>query len=105
MSDQKDRFGEKLRDREKAEEDRYFAKEDKKKLERLKENEAQPPVLGLCPKCGTRLEERDHLGVTVDVCSGCSGVWLDKGELEAIEQRDDEHWPSTWFRSILGEKS
>ena len=24
------------------------------------------------------------------------------GELQQIEERDEEHWPSTWFRSVLG---
>ena len=36
-----------------------------------------------------------------DACAGCGGIWLERGELERIEQRDDERWPTTWFRSIL----
>ena len=104
MNDQKDRLGDKLRKREKAEEDRYFAEQDKEKLARIQDEKAASPVLGLCPKCGTALAEQDHLGVMVDVCGGCGGLWLDKGELEAVEKRDDEGWPSTWFRSILSGK-
>ena len=41
-----------------------------------------------CPKCGCELEERDHNGVKIDQCSECSGMWLDKGELELIEEID-----------------
>ncbi|MBM2828235.1 MAG: hypothetical protein HW408_767 [Actinobacteria bacterium] len=37
-----------------------------------------------CPKCGMELIEIDYRGVQVDKCSGCEGVWLDAGELEAV---------------------
>jgi len=102
MSDQKDRFGDKLREREQAEEDRYFARKDREKLEKLRHEQVPAPVLGLCPKCGVNLVARDHLGVTIDECNDCGGIWLDKGELETIESRNEEGWPTTWFRSILG---
>jgi hypothetical protein len=36
-----------------------------------------------CPKCGMELIEIDYRGIKVDKCSGCQGVWLDAGELEA----------------------
>ena len=105
MSDQKDRFGDKLREREQAEEDRYFARQDREKLERLREQQEPAATLGLCPKCGVTLVAKDQLGVTIDQCENCGGLWLDKGELEAIEARKDEGWPTTWFRSILGNRS
>lgn len=41
-----------------------------------------------CPKCGTEMETREYARcsqVVIDVCPGCHGVWLDKGELEALE--------------------
>lgn len=37
-----------------------------------------------CPRCGMVLVERTRVGVTVDVCGRCRGVWLDRGELEKI---------------------
>jgi len=37
-----------------------------------------------CPRCGTVLVERTRVGVAVDVCDRCRGVWLDRGELEKI---------------------
>ena len=37
-----------------------------------------------CPKCGLELIEIDYQGVKVDKCSGCSGIWLDEGELAAV---------------------
>jgi Zn-finger nucleic acid-binding protein len=37
-----------------------------------------------CPRCDGLLDERERQGVTVDVCPGCRGVWLDRGELEKM---------------------
>jgi Zn-finger nucleic acid-binding protein len=38
----------------------------------------------MCPKCGSQLKESGHFGVKADVCGSCSGLFLDKGELEHI---------------------
>ncbi len=41
-----------------------------------------------CPKCHLTMERREHGGasqVLIDVCTQCRGVWLDKGELQALE--------------------
>lgn len=41
-----------------------------------------------CPRCeGEVLEERVRDGVTVDICHGCRGIWLDRGELERLLAR------------------
>ncbi len=37
-----------------------------------------------CPKCGMNLITIDYKGIAIDRCSGCDGIWLDAGELEAI---------------------
>ena len=37
-----------------------------------------------CPKCGMELIEIDYKAIKVDKCSGCEGIWLDAGELEAV---------------------
>lgn len=38
-----------------------------------------------CPRCQTaELDERERNGLTIDVCTGCRGVWLDRGELEKL---------------------
>lgn len=40
-----------------------------------------------CPRCGSApLPVIEALGVKVDVCSGCSGVGLDAGELQQLHQ-------------------
>ena len=37
-----------------------------------------------CPKCGDKMEEVELLGIMVDRCMACSGVYFDKGELELL---------------------
>lgn len=41
-----------------------------------------------CPRCDRRMEKREHgfcSQIIVDVCPSCRGVWLDRGELAALE--------------------
>ena len=40
-----------------------------------------------CPADGDQLGEGRIGGVTVDFCLKCNGLWLDKGELEALRKR------------------
>lgn len=37
-----------------------------------------------CPVCDETLREILKQGVSVDICPGCKGVWLDRGELEKL---------------------
>ena len=41
-----------------------------------------------CPKCGGDLVEIDYRDLKIDKCTGCEGVWLDPGELEAVAKAD-----------------
>ncbi len=41
-----------------------------------------------CPACGVTMEKQEHgfnKWVVIDFCPGCRGIWLDEGELEALE--------------------
>lgn len=100
--DEKDRLGGKLREREKAEEDRYFAERDKELLEKMKQQQAEAQeakeALMRCPKCGTKLSTVEHHEVTVEECPSCQGMWLDRGELEILAQRENEGWLSRLVR-------
>ena len=101
MATNKDRMGDKLKDREKAEEDRYFAEQDREKLEALKKDEQAVGATGLCPKCGVALDEIERNTVKVDICKSCGGVWLDKGELEELAKRESEGALTKWIRGVL----
>lgn len=104
INDEKDRFGDKLKEAERAREDLFFAKRDQELLAKMKAAQGQgedvlPEALGRCPRCGTGLHHRELKGVTLDECSKCGGVWLDKGELEAIAKNENEGWIARWLRT------
>ncbi len=42
----------------------------------------------ICPKCNTMLQMSDKHGVEIDYCPSCRGIWLDRGELEKIMERE-----------------
>jgi Zn-finger nucleic acid-binding protein len=37
-----------------------------------------------CPKCQAAMRSYERSGVTVDQCSECRGIFLDRGELEKL---------------------
>ena len=89
-------------------EDEYFVKMDAELLkaqrakldaDRLKQERAIH--LMKCPKCGADLAERDMHGIKIDQCTECSGVWLDKGELEML-LHSEESGISRVVRDLLG---
>ena len=102
---ERDRFGDKLQDKRKVEEDKYFAERDKAALEKLRnakvaeqESAVRDLAKGRCPKDGSRLASRAQDGVEIDECATCGGVWLDAGELKALSQREQEGWVGRLFR-------
>jgi Zn-finger nucleic acid-binding protein len=36
--------------------------------------------------------ERERSGITIDFCSSCRGVWLDRGELENLVSREQSYY-------------
>ena len=49
-----------------------------------------------CPNCSTSMTLSNRLGVEIDQCPRCKGVWLDRGELEKVanmqNRYEDEHY-------------
>ena len=37
-----------------------------------------------CPKCMGQMRQYERSGVTVDQCTECRGIFLDRGELERL---------------------
>jgi hypothetical protein len=109
MSDgEKDRFGDKLREVEKAREDTFFAERDRALLQKLKaqagpqEEQAVRELAHMrCPKCGERLTTRTELDIEIDACPTGHGIWLDTGELEKLTTRES----SGWLARALGRPS
>lgn len=46
----------------------------------------------ICPKCQSPMRSYERNGITVDQCTGCSGIYLDRGELERLMQAEDTHY-------------
>lgn len=45
-----------------------------------------------CPKCGGAMRSYERNGVTVDQCTECRGVFLDRGELERLIDAENSHY-------------
>jgi hypothetical protein len=107
MTDEKDRFGDTMRLVERAKEDIYFSERDRELLEKLRSRlhkskiEEAPRT---CPKCSGKLEGHTFEGISLDRCSECGGIWLDRGELEAIVHKISRSPLGTWVDSITGNK-
>src|SRR5687767_3627686 len=80
-------------------EDEYFAKQEIERRKKWAQEQAAKKTVEereqlkqahwmKCPKCGNDLAELEFHGVKVDQCGNCGGIFLDKGELEAIEKHD-----------------
>jgi len=45
-----------------------------------------------CKACRTTMQTFNYRGVDLDICSGCSQIWLDRGEEEKILSRNKGSW-------------
>ncbi len=67
-------------------------------------------VNGACPNCGGQFVELERAGVRIDACRNCRGVWLDRGELETLVQREQQvvagaaHADEDFIREITGRR-
>ncbi len=85
MVDEKDRFGDKLREVEKAREDQWAFEQDRKLLEQMRARVKGGQLL--CPRCHEPLAERTEHGVAVLACPKGEGAWLDQAVLKIVLSR------------------
>jgi uncharacterized protein len=52
----------------------------------------EPTQTMSCPKCGSEMRNYERNGVTVDQCTGCRGIFLDRGELEHLIDAENSHY-------------
>jgi Zn-finger nucleic acid-binding protein len=45
-----------------------------------------------CPKCESPMRSYERSGITVDQCTGCRGVFLDRGELERLVDAEGAYY-------------
>ncbi|MET0788210.1 MAG: zf-TFIIB domain-containing protein [Cellulomonas sp.] len=48
----------------------------------------------VCPKCGSDMRAYERNGVTIDQCTGCRGIFLDRGELEHLTDAEAAYYGS-----------
>ncbi|HEV7755288.1 MAG TPA: zf-TFIIB domain-containing protein [Mycobacteriales bacterium] len=46
----------------------------------------------ICPKCGADMRAYERNGVTIDQCTGCRGLFLDRGELERLVDAESAYY-------------
>ncbi len=82
-----------------VDEAQYFAREEftlrrkfaeMRRAERLAEERLRASELHhmRCPKCRMKLEKTAFSDVRFDKCFSCEGVWLNKGELDVIRDKE-----------------
>lgn len=82
-----------------TQEDEYFLRADREKLEKLRQKEAEAKAQAAleerkklhfhkCGKCGADMDTQVFKGVEVEVCGECGAVLLDAGELETLAGKD-----------------
>lgn len=54
-------------------------------------NSAAAPAGMPCPRCHVDLVMSDRQGIEIDYCPQCRGVWLDRGELDKIIERNAQY--------------
>jgi uncharacterized protein with PIN domain len=87
-----------LDDRGRALENEYFRRQEQELIQKMKAklNAENVSASNLdCPKCDGKLVETDYENIKIDVCTNCTGVWLDAGELAQIAVREDDG--GGWF--------
>lgn len=47
-----------------------------------------------CPKCGSDMRQYERNGVIIDQCTGCRGIFLDRGELERLTEAESAYYGS-----------
>jgi hypothetical protein len=84
MSDERDRFGDKLHDVEKAREDQWAREQDRKLMEKMRQRQSAELH---CPQCNQKLAPHAERGVAMMGCPAGHGAWLDHEALEAVVKR------------------
>jgi uncharacterized protein with PIN domain len=99
-----DRFMDKLRLRERAEEDLFFSRRDRQLLDRLHElaeDEQRRRIAEVarmrCPECGARLGRVQHYGVAIEECPQGHGMWMNETEMRTVANRERYSWLGRYF--------
>jgi|RhiMetdeSRZDD1v2_1073273.scaffolds.fasta_scaffold32451_4 Zn-finger nucleic acid-binding protein len=108
MNEEKDRFGDFIRLLERAKEDVYFAEKDRELIEKLKRRLEQAQKSQMenstlrCPRCDISLSNSTLMDVSVNLCSKCGGVWVDRDALtELLNKKIGPEATHSWSKHSL----
>lgn len=90
-------------ERKKALENEYIYRQEKEKIEKMRDADRKKMIRELChnrcPKCGEPIEAMEFRGVPLDRCPGCGGVWLGPRDLQVLAEKDHRTWFEKWFKA------
>lgn len=84
MDGERDRFGSKIQDAEKAREDEWARKQDQELLDRMRHKAADKI---LCPRCAQPTVAETRVGVALAACPNHHGAWLEESALQDVLKR------------------
>lgn len=97
-----------MTDKPSRNEDEYFAREEREKLERQRETARKASAAAerkthfmKCPKCGADLKTEEFHGIQIERCPEDNGVWLDAGELDAVAAHEDKGLLGRVFGDVM----
>lgn len=99
-NEERDRFGEKLKDAERAREDLYFAEQDRRLIAGIRDSERREAAANeelLCPRCRRPLTAGELEGAAVARCDECRALWVEEQNLKKIASQLNRGWLTRWF--------
>jgi hypothetical protein len=97
-------FPDKLEQKERAEEDLFFARRDRMLVEQARarrEERRRRRLRALvhmrCPDCAATLVSVKHHGVTVEECPDGHGIWITETDLHTLARRERNSWFGRYF--------
>jgi hypothetical protein len=98
---EKDQYGDTLRNREQAEEDRYMAEQDRLRLEKLRaKSKAASLTVATCPACASLVARSAGEPRVFGPCPRCGGVWMTADVVRELATRGGE--VASFFRKLVG---
>ena len=105
---ERDPLGEKIRMKERAEEDQYFAARDRELMAKLKhqqeaerEETVRDLARGRCPECGERLHPHPIHGEVIRECPNYHGAWLSSTQIERTAQQLRKGWTEQFLAEFV----
>ena len=105
---EKDPLGEKMRMKERAEEDQYFAARDRELMAKLKHQQevGQPTIArerarARCPDCGDLLHPHPAQHGITQECPTCHGVWLSSTRMATTAQQQGLGWTEQFLAEFI----